>query len=99
MVPEPRSAYAIQFFVLAALLLSVAIGLSFILLGIWPPDPTALPNQFSIAFGFSTCLLFLGSLCMHRAVRFVRRERQSQFRQSLIMALMKLWLGMLRLYL
>jgi cytochrome c oxidase subunit 3 len=86
-VPEPRSAYAMQFFLLAAALLLVAITLSMVLLSLLPPNTAARPNQFSWAFGVSTCLLLSGSGCMHQAIESVRRERQSRFRRWLKLAL------------
>lgn len=87
MVPEPRSAYALQFFLLAATLLATAGGLSLVLIDQLPRDSSVLPNRFSIAFGVSTCLLFSGSGCMFMAVAAVRRERQREFRGWLKMAL------------
>ncbi len=87
MVPEPRSAYALQFFLLAAFVLTLAVGVSFALFELIPIASPTRPNQFSIAFGVSTWLLFSGSGCIHRAIGFVRRERQRPFRQWLVLAL------------
>lgn len=87
MVPEPRSAYALQFFLLAGTLLAVAGICAFILIQLFPGDPSGLPNRFSIAFALSTCLLISGSGCMQAAVGAVRRERQARFRRWLRRAL------------
>lgn len=87
MAPEPRSAYALQFFLLASSLLATAGVSAYLLVNNLPYDPNALPNRFSIAFAFSTCLLFLGSGCLHLAVMAVRRERQQRFRRWLRAAL------------
>lgn len=88
MVPEPRSIYALKFFLLAAGLLAIAIGCSQLLLIIFPTDPQSRRNQFSVAFSASTVFLFLGSWCMHQTVSHVRRERQSLFRRWLKLALL-----------
>ena len=87
MVPEPRSIYAVRFFVLALSLLVVAVGLALALVGLFPPIPTVPSNRFSPAFGISTWLLFIGSGCLSRAVESVRRERQYPFRRWLCLAL------------
>jgi heme/copper-type cytochrome/quinol oxidase subunit 3 len=86
-VPEPRSTYALRFFLLAAFLFVVAAGVSFVLLKWFPPVVTIGPSRFSRAFGFSTLFLFSGSGCLFRAVESVRRERQRAFRSWLILAL------------
>lgn len=69
--------------------MSLAIGGlgAFMLIRWLPNEPAALPNRFSFAFTISTCLLFLGSGCMHMAVLMVRRERQRLFRRWLKLAL------------
>ena len=87
MVPEPRSLYAVRFFLLAVFLLVVTLGLSLALLWLIPPISTGPSNQFSPAFGISTCLLFMGSGCLFRAIESVRRERQYSFRRWLVLAL------------
>ena len=87
MVPEPRSAYALRFFLVATSLLLVAAGIAFALLELFPPVSTRSPNQFSSAFGASTVLLLIGSAALFRAIESVRRERQKPFRQWLMLAL------------
>lgn len=87
MVPEPRSAYALQFFLLAAILLAAGIGSAMVLLGKMPTDATQQANPFSTAFGLSTCLLLSGSGCLYRAVESVRREKQRRFRMWLMLGL------------
>ena len=86
MVPEPRSAYALQFFLLAAVVLAAAASLSYVLTETLFV-PKLKPHQFSAAFIVSTGLLMAGSACMFRAVESVRRERQRPFRRWLELAL------------
>lgn len=85
MVPEPRSAYALKFFVLAASLLAIAAGLSIVLITQIPTHRATQAAHFSRAFALTTCLLVFGSVCLDGAVRAVRRERQWLFRN---------WLGL-----
>lgn len=88
MVPEPRSDYALRFFLLATMLLAAAAGLSFVLVRWFPPVVATAPNRFSLAFGFSTLFLLSGSGCLFRAIESVRREHQRSFRRWLLLALM-----------
>lgn len=75
-------------FFLAAILqaqaaILIAAGLV-IVVDVPPPQPElTLPT----AFQFGTFLLVLGSWFLHRAVGYVRVERQPMFRRSLLMAL------------
>ena len=87
MVPEPRSRYAVRFFLLSIVLLVVAVGLALALLQLFPPVATGPSNRFSPAFRISTWLLFIGSECLFRAIESVRRERQYPFRRWLVLAL------------
>ena len=87
MVPEPRSIYAVRFFQLAVFLLVAAAGLALTLLKLIPPVATEPANRFSPAFGVSTWLLLIGSGCMSRAIKSVKRERQYPFRRWLVFAL------------
>jgi cytochrome c oxidase subunit 3 len=86
-VPEPRSAYALQFFFVAASLVAISLAMSMALVKIFPIDQGTRPNRFSPAFGVSTCLLFAGSGCLTQAVQSVRRERQRSFRRWLFLGL------------
>ena len=83
MVPEPRSKYALTFFLLSTVLLAVAGGLSKLLIELLPINVELGSNQIPAAFAISTCLLFCGSGCMYGAVESVRRERQRPFRRWL----------------
>lgn len=87
MVPEPRSAYAVRFFLLAGSLLAVAAFLALTLLKLVPADRSPQPNRFSLAFVLSTCLLLSGSACMSKALQAVKRERQTRFRNWLKLTL------------
>lgn len=87
MVPEPRSAYALQFFLLSTALLAAAAVLSFALFRTVPDHASMRSNQFSAAFIASTMSLFAGSACLFGAIASVRRERQKQFRAWLRWAL------------
>ena len=87
MVPEPRSAYALQFFMLVAFLLAVAAACHLMLTSLFPSVSAIPPNQFSLAFALSSLLLFSGSGCLHQAIQSVRRERQKPFRNWLNAAL------------
>jgi nitric oxide reductase NorE protein len=82
-VPEPRSHYAVRFFLLSVALLAVSLGTAFMMIKVVPENPSRRENQFSIAFLISTLLLFTGSFCLFRAVYAVRREKQPLFRSWL----------------
>ena len=87
MVPEPRSAYALRFFLLATSILAVGALISFCLYQIFPNVSYGGASRFSSAFILSTWLLLIGSGFLLRAVESVRRERQGPFRRSLMLAL------------
>lgn len=86
-VPEPRSAYALQFFLLSTTLLAIAIATSRMLMLVIPGTGMWRGNPFSPAFGISTLMLFMGSWCLFQAIQSVRRERQRLFRRWLRFAL------------
>ncbi|MCA9076196.1 MAG: cytochrome c oxidase subunit 3 [Planctomycetaceae bacterium] len=68
-------------------IVSLAI-LSWCLISRFPLGWTAPRNQFfPLAFAVSSVLLLFGSVEMSRALRFVRMERQREFRRSLFIAL------------
>ena len=87
MVPEPRSLYALRFFLVSVLLLTCAAVLSAGLLILIPVDANRPSNRFSGAFVMTTFLLLAGSHFLHRAVAMVRLERQRLFRLCLLRAL------------
>lgn len=75
-----------QFF-LAAIAQCAVILLLFGLLRLVLPAPQPIQGiRFPLAFFVSTPLLVAGSYYLHRAVQFVRLERQPPFRRSLITA-------------
>lgn len=79
-----RSEFALRFFAVSAVLLSVALGLSWLLLKLSPAISSRASTQFPPAFAASTVLLFFGSAALWRALACVRREQQRPFRRSLI---------------
>lgn len=87
MVPEPRSAYAIRFVLLATCLLVVATCLSMILVRLIPSPAATHLDRYSFAFTISSGLLFAGSGCLYFALESVKRERQYEFRRWLMAGL------------
>lgn len=81
-----QSRAAVRFFLLATLLCSLATGLCTLLVWLTPPRPEGTHLVFPPAFVASTLLLAAGSYAMQRAVRFVRREKQRDFRRWLKIA-------------
>jgi cytochrome c oxidase subunit 3 len=82
-----QSRQAVWFFVTAAGVLGVGIGIAS-LLARWLGRPAEVPDVwFPPAFGVSTLLLLAGSVALHNAVSAVRRERQHQFRRWLLAGL------------
>lgn len=78
---------AVRFFQLAILVFALAAALAWLLTRIIPPPPLQQSPHFPTAFWFSSLLLLVGSLLLHRATWDVRRERQTSFRRGLIAAL------------
>jgi cytochrome c oxidase subunit III len=83
--PRRKSEFALRLFAAAVAAFLLAGGLGFALVRLLgrPAPESLLPP----AFLPSTLLLAAGSLCVHRAVRKVRRERQRAFRLLLQSAL------------
>ncbi|MCH2203534.1 MAG: hypothetical protein MK102_16325 [Fuerstiella sp.] len=79
--------FAVAFFILAAALLTVAIGCAWLATLIVKPDPNGNRSAFIVSFLVSTGLLTVGSIQLIRATGFVKRERQREFRQCLTSAL------------
>src|SRR5688572_13341845 len=91
-MPEFRvirpSRLAIRFFAVAAVALASAGGITTLLIRLGRSTPPETHAQIPGAFWVSTLLLAAGSLSLHWAVKFVRREKQRQFRLCL-------WAGVL----
>lgn len=82
------SQLAVRFFAVAAVALSSAGGITTLLIRLGRATPPAAHVRIPGAFWVSTLLLAGGSLSLHWAVKFVRREKQRQFRLCL-------WAGVL----
>jgi len=83
---EP-STFARRFFWLTLIVFGIGLGLARLLV-LWTDTQTPRKwGQLPPAFGISTCLLFLGSLYLHRALAAVRVEKADIFRRSLIVGL------------
>lgn len=74
-----------RFAVLSAALLSAAFLLTYVMLWAAPEQPHL--AGISVMFYVTTAVLAAGSFAMHRAVQWVRREKQPQFRSWLVIAL------------
>jgi len=83
-----KGSLAVRFILTSAMLYALAGGVAWLLVRFLPaPRPTTeatLPRVFWITTG----LLIAGSGALHRAVHFVRREKQLPFRRSLVAALL-----------
>lgn len=92
-VPErhagDRSRLALQFVGLTIGILLAAFSLAggLMLLFGRQPRTSALTMVFHPAFAFSSLFLVRGSYCLSQALWFVRQERQSEFRRSLVRGL------------
>jgi cytochrome c oxidase subunit III len=85
--PTSQSRFAIHYFLISVGVLALAMVLGRSLIFALPP--TLLPGvQFPPVFAASTVAVLLGSLFLSRALAAVRRERQAEFRQQLLRALM-----------
>ncbi|MDB5389367.1 MAG: cytochrome o ubiquinol oxidase subunit [Planctomycetaceae bacterium] len=83
---EP-STFARRFFWLTIVVFGAGGGLARLL--VISTSPTVPPNWGHIppAFGISSCLLFAGSLALHRALGAVRAEKAQEFRRWLVWGL------------
>ena len=80
-----RVALAARFAALSAGLLGTAFLLTYAMLWAAPEQPRRL--GISVMFFVTTIVLAAGSIAMQRAVHFVRREKQPQFRSWLVVSL------------
>ena len=78
---------AVQFFRAAVAVFALAAGLAWLMIRVVPVMMPASRVGFPAAFWFSTPLLFIGSVLLHRATWEVRHERQPTFRRGLLAAL------------
>jgi cytochrome c oxidase subunit III len=84
--PSPallRSRLTLRFIGVSVAFFALAWGMAWLLGRIIPPPSGAR----EVVFWGTTVLLLLGSIFLHRAVQFVRREKQPAFRRSLWLAL------------
>lgn len=75
--------FAVIFFLLAAALLSSAVGLAWLAFSVTGDTPLWQRFAFLVSFLVSTGLLVAGSVQLIRASTFVRQERQTSFRRCL----------------
>lgn len=85
---EGVSRQALQFFGLAILAIGFACLLTYGLCRLAGKSGNSQPVLFPPAFGVSTLILLMGSYSLHRAVKFVRLERQGMFRTWLLNSLL-----------
>jgi heme/copper-type cytochrome/quinol oxidase subunit 3 len=78
---------AVRFFRAAVAVFALAAGMAWLLIRVVPVMLPASRVGFPAAFWFSTPLLFIGSVLLHRATWEVRGERQPTFRRALLAAL------------
>lgn len=84
-----QSRFALRFFLITAATFSVAVGIAFALAYILPATEKIVDvhPRMPRAFVPSTLLLLLGSYTLAKAISFVRRERQLEFRRCLLKSL------------
>ncbi len=82
-----RVSLARRFYLATILQAAVVLSASIVLCYAFGRQPPAEKLRLPWAFGFSTVLLAVGSWYMERAHAFVKRERQSEFRQALLLSL------------
>ncbi|MCY2967477.1 MAG: hypothetical protein NT069_28245, partial [Planctomycetota bacterium] len=74
-------------FIGASLVVYVVAGLVAAAALRWLPESRrANEAMFPPVFAVTSALLVAGSVCLHRAIGFVKREKQREFRQSLLAA-------------
>src|SRR4051794_10997722 len=83
---QRQSQSALWFFCTAAVVFLAGGTLATFLIHVGPHKTASEHATFPFAFAISTALLAGGSLSLQRACQSVRVERQSRFRQSLIIA-------------
>ncbi len=84
---QTRATLARKFFFATALQAAAGAGIAALL--IWLHGPVAMTSSLTlpVAFQYGTVALAMGSWFLHKAVGYVRVERQQQFRTSLFLAL------------
>jgi cytochrome c oxidase subunit 3 len=85
--PSGESGLAVRFILAACGVYATAAGLAFLLIRFLPSGAAVGEAMFPPAFWVSTALLVAGSVVLQRGVGFVRREKQTRFRRSLLAAL------------
>ncbi|MDZ4687577.1 MAG: cytochrome c oxidase subunit 3 [Planctomycetaceae bacterium] len=84
--PTSNSAFAVRFFLVSVGVFALALLVGRWLIVAWPP--TLWPGvRFPPAFLASTVAVLCGSVFLSRALGYVRRERQLEFRRQLLSAL------------
>jgi heme/copper-type cytochrome/quinol oxidase subunit 3 len=86
--PTGESGLAVRFILAAGGVYATAAGLAFLLIRFVPSSPAAGETMFPGVFWISTLLLGAGSIVLQRGVGYVRREKQTPFRRSLLGALL-----------
>ncbi|MBL8819288.1 MAG: hypothetical protein JNL58_24870 [Planctomyces sp.] len=84
---ELRTTIARKFYFATILQAIVSFSIFWGLVALHTPKPPSPKLYLPVAFQFGTLFLVLGSYFLHRAVQFVRLERQTLFRRSLVFAL------------
>lgn len=84
---QQPGAFAVVFFLLSAIVLSVALGMAWAAEHLTPGRSSSDSIAVIVSFLISTGLLVTGSVLLIRASAFVRVERQPEFRRSLVGAL------------
>ena len=85
--PQRQSQSTLLFFWVAAAIFVSGAALACLLVRVAPPTNDAVDVTFPIAFAVSTLLLLGGSFALHRAIHFIRIERQARFRHALAVAM------------
>jgi heme/copper-type cytochrome/quinol oxidase subunit 3 len=78
---------AVRFILAVGAVYAAAAGIAFLLIRYLPSSQPADEAMFPGVFWISTALLGAGSIVLQRGVGYVRREKQTQFRRSLLAAL------------
>lgn len=85
--PPGRANLTIRFILVASAVYATAGGLAYLMSHLLPAPPSNAEAILPPVFWITTGLLVAGSFALQRGVHYVRREKQTPFRRSLLAAL------------
>ena len=84
---ENQTVMARRFFLATISQAGLCLGLAITLAAIFPAPPPSERLKLPMAFQFGTAFLLVGSCFLHSGLAHVKREQQTEFRRSLVLAL------------